>query len=123
MNTRRLAFVILTMCSLVGCDLGRHWLADTPCDQVVKAESGDRFYLTLAEEPASGARWSATSDDRDVTVAVNHRLGQAKVEIRVHRGFDGPATVSFSCRQKSGEPPKGFSVVLYKRTGDVAFWE
>lgn len=123
MKLRRMAIVLLAACGLGGCDLGRHWLAEAPCDQVVKAESGDRFYLTLAEDPVSGARWSAESNDRDVTVEVAHRPGKAKVEIRVHRGFDGPATVSFSCRQKSGDSPPGFSVVLYRRTGDVAFWE
>ena len=123
MTLRLATCVLLAACGLVGCDLGRHWLSDTPCDQVVKAESGDRFYLTLAEDPVVGTRWSAKSNDRDVTVEVAHRPGRAKVEIRVHRGFDGPATVSFTCRQKSGDPPPGFSVVLYKRTGDVAFWE
>ena len=123
MTLRLATCALLAACGLVGCDMGRHWLSDTPCDQVVKAESGDRFYLTLAEDPVVGARWSAKSNDRDVTVEVSHRPGKAKVEIRVHRGFDGPATVSFSCRQASGDPPQGFSVVLYKRTGDVAFWE
>ena len=123
MNRFLLVGLAVAACCLCGCDLGRHWLPDTPSDQVVRASSGDRFYLTLAEDPVAGACWSAKSDDRDVTVTVSHRPGKAKVEIRVHRGFDGPATVSFTCRQKSGEPPQGFSVVLYKRTGDVAFWE
>lgn len=123
MTLRLATCVLLAACGLVGCDLGRHWLSDTPRDQVVKAESGDRFYLTLVEDSVVGARWSAKSNDRDVTVEVAHRPGKAKVEIRVHRGFDGPATVSFTCRQKSGDSPPGFSVVLYKRTGDVAFWE
>jgi len=106
-----------------GCNAGLHWLSAEDGNQVVKAQSGDRFYLTLDENRSVGERWSAVSDDADVTVSLDHREGCAKVELRVHRGFDGPSVVTFTCRRQKGLPPRQFTVSLYKLTGDRAFWE
>jgi len=108
---------------LVGCHGGLHWLSAEDGDQVVKAQSGERFYLTLEENRSVGERWSATCDDGDVSVKLDHRDDCAKAEIRVHRGFDGPSVVTFTCRRPKGQAPRQFKVSLYKRTGDVAFWE
>lgn len=114
---------LLMLAGVAGCDLGMHWITGPMEDRVIRASSGDRFYLELEEGGVESRRWSAKCDDPDVSVSIDHRDSAAKVEIRVHRGFDGPAAVTFRCRQRSGEPPRGFTISLYKRTGDVAFWE
>ena len=123
MNLVRGIAALCLVVTLGGCDFGQHWLAAADGDQVVRASSGDRFYLTLETDPLQGDRWSATCDDSDVTVSLDRREEKTKAEIRVHRGFDGPATVTFTRRRNHETQPKRFSVVLYRRTGDVAFWE
>jgi len=106
---------------LSGCDFGRHWVTGPLEDRVLRAESGDRFYLHLEE--ADGCRWSATSDDSDVEVTIDHRDGSADVEMRVHRGFDGPSMVTFRCRERGKKQPRTFTISFYRRTGDAAFWK
>lgn len=113
----------VVIAAVAGCDFGRHTLVNSTEDRIVRAESGDRFFLELDEGGVESKRWTAKSSDPDVTVSLKHRDGKAAVEMRVHRGFDGPATVTFTCKQRSGEPPKDFAIVLYKRTGDAAFWK
>ena len=115
--------VLLTLVGVAGCDLGMHWIANPMEDRVIRTSSGDRFYLELDEGGIESRRWSAKCDDPDVGVRIDHQDAKAKVEIRIHRGFDGPAAVTFRCRQRSGEAPRGFTISFYKRTGDVAFWE
>lgn len=112
-------------CLLTGCHLGMHFISDPTRSRVVNASSGERYYFSLDEKADSGAKWSAKSDDPDVEVTIDHfpEDDVAKVRIRIHRGFDGPASVRFSCRVKSGTPPEGFTICFYKRTGDQAFWE
>lgn len=109
--------------ALLGCDLGIHRLSGPLEDRVVCAESGDRFYLCLDEPGIDSPRWTAVCDDGDVDVSIDHRKDTVKAEIRVHRGFDGPATVTFRRRPVRGVAAKEFVVMLYKRTGDAAFWE
>ena len=127
---------ILTALLLAGCAFERHYRAIVPeKNQVVRAESGDRFFFDLEENATTGYQWSATCDDADVDVSIRHVEGEAgeglvgvpgvaKVEIRVHRGYDGPSKVRFSYRRSwEKETLKEFSVTLYKRAGDFAFWK
>jgi len=108
---------------LSGCDFGVHWVTGPMEDRVLRAESGDRFYLQLEEGGPEGRRWSATCKDSDIDVTIDHQEDCAKVEIRVHRGFDGPSMVDFRCRRRNGALVKEFTISLYKRTGDAAFWK
>jgi len=119
---RKLVWVALLL-SLVGCSTERHTITSPGKSQVIRVESGDRFFMTLDEDPASDGRWSARCDDSDVEVSIEHVAGKAKVLIRIHRGYDGPSAVVFSCKRGSQRPSKTFTITLYKRTGDCAFWE
>lgn len=112
----------VAMLALAGCALDMHLISD-PRDQVIRVRSGDRYYLTLEEDGKNGVRWSVKSDDPDVRVTVDHGDDEAKVRLWIRRGFDGPANVSFTCRQRSGTPPKEFVISFYKATVDRAFWE
>ena len=119
---RSLALVIASA-AIGGCALDMHLISDPMRDQVIRVRSGDRYYLTLEEGGKDGVRWSAKSDDPDVRVTVDHGDGEAKVRLWIRRGFDGPANVAFTCRQRSGPSPKGFTISFYKATIDRAFWE
>ena len=47
----------------------------------------------------------------------------AAVRIRIHRGYDGPTAIRFF-RKRKGEPiEKEFTISLFRRTGDFAFWK
>jgi len=113
---------------LAGCAFGhRFWAVKPGVDQVLRVQSGDRVYFEM-EEGAADCTWDFTCDDPDVTVAIEHERGDgaaagiAKVMIRVHRGYDGPSTVTFVQRQRGKATDKGFTVTLFRRTGDAAFW-
>ena len=119
-----------------GCSMERHTLSGAGVSQTVRVESGDRLYLDLEEDSAHGCRWEAVCKDPDVDVKIRHvpcegvggvngAPGRAETEIRVHRGYDGPSAVVFSYRRRSAGPTplKSFTVTLFKRTGDCAFWE
>lgn len=114
--------VSVAMLALAGCALDMHLISDQR-DQVIRVRSGDRYYLTLEEGGKDGVRWSAKSDDPDVRVTVDHGDDEAKVRLWIRRGFDGPANVAFTCRQRSGTPHRGFTISFYKATIDRAFWE
>ena len=103
--------------------------------QVMRVQSGDRWYFTL-DEGGPDCRWDCVCDDSDVEVTIDHEYcgdesdrvsyGRAKVRIRVHRGYDGPSTIRFfcrKCRDRKGAPDRPFTICLYRRTGDAAFWE
>lgn len=118
---------------LAGCAFERHYAIVPGKDQVVQVESGDRWLFELDENPAAGCEWDCTCDDDDVEVTIEHVAGaggegvagKAKVTIRVHRGYDGPSTVTFFLRRR-GEgprPAKSFVITLFRRTGDEAFWK
>ena len=117
-------FVLLFVCVAIlsGCRFWRNSL-DPMKNQVIQAESGDRFGITLPAGGKEGLRWLARSDDHDVTVKIDHDDDEASAVIRIHRGFDGPANVTFTARQKSGTPPEDFTVSVFKRTVHAAFWE
>ena len=124
---------LLLLVGLGGCSIERHRL-EGGINQVVRVESGDRFFMTLEENPTTGYQWKATCDDDSVDVIIDHQPpertdlagapGRAKVTIRIFRGYDGPSEISFRY-QRSWEPKpiKEFTVTLFKRTGDCAFWE
>ena len=101
----------------------RHYLSGDGKSQVIRVESGDRFFMTLDEDATAGGRWSAACRDPDVEVRVEHKSGAAEVMIRIHRGYDGPSAVTFTCRRGAQKPTKSFTITLFKRTGDCAFWE
>lgn len=119
----RVVLVGLALGLFSGCNLGMHWVSDPAQNRVIKASSGDRFFFKLPAGGVDSLRWSAKSDDPDVTVKIDRHETEDAVSIRVHRGFDGPATVVFHARKKSGQPPDDFTILVYKRTGDEAFWE
>ena len=125
MSRPRLALVpLLAALAFAGCSMERHLIAQPGTSQAIRVESGDRFYMDLPEGEPDGARWSATCADPDVEVKIAHAPGAAEVEIRIHRGYDGPSSVAFRYRRPGTKTPlKTFTVALFKRTGDCAFWE
>ena len=132
----RLLPALVALSSVAGCNFAnRRWLDNPGRNETVRVESGQRLYLDLEENVTAGYRWEARCDDADVSVTVEHVAarpadgrvgapGRARVEIRVHRGYDGPSAVRFRYR-RPWEPAaaKEFTVCLYRRTGDCAFWE
>ena len=113
---------------LSGCAFGhRFWAVKPGVDQVIRVQSGDRVYFEMEEGAADGI-WDFTCDDPDVAVSIDHErkdaaAGLAKVVIRIHRGYDGPSTVTFAQKRPGAKTPqKSFAVTLFRRTGDAAFW-
>ena len=132
----RLARVIpLVALLLAGCAVERRYSVVPERNQVLHAESGDRFIFDLEENMTTGYSWRATCDDADVDVSIRHVAGvsdeglvgvpgKAEVQIRVHRGYDGPSKIRFLYKRDwEKKPVKEFTITLYKRTGDRAFWE
>jgi len=124
----------LAAVALCGCSVERHHISSPGRSQTIRVESGDRWFMDLEEDSASGCRWYAKSDDSDVDVIIEHvpgkdgdgrvgAVGTAAVTIRVFRGYDGPSTVTFTYKRKGKEPEKRFTITLFRRTGDCAFWE
>ena len=116
----------LAVLALSGCDFGRHSIANPGECQAVCVESGDRLFFDVEEDPKTG-RWDFTCDDADVEVIIDHvagNPGKAEVTIRIRRGYDGPSEVTFFKRQAQSDRAKQqkFTITLYKRTGDSAFW-
>jgi len=129
------AILLVFSLLLFGCTWNRHYISSPGESQAIRVEAQDRFYMDLEENATAGYRWYGKSNDPDVDVIIDHKSGTggrgrvgasgtASVTIRVHRGFDGPAAVTFTYK-RSGEkdPVKKFTITLYKRTGDAAFWE
>lgn len=121
---------------LGGCNMVmRRTLDNAGRNEVVRVEGGERLYLTLEENVPAGCRWFADCKDPDVWLEVAHEAdepsfaavdapGKAKVEIRIRRGYDGPSEVVFECRRPGEKQPvRQFTIVLYRRTGDCAFWK
>ncbi len=102
-------------------------------NQFICVKSGDRLSFEVNEiQPC--CRWNAKCDDTDVEVRIDRlpppqgssETGKAAVLIRIHRGFDGPSTVNFfsgKCTENKHASSKKFTISLYKRTGDAAFWK
>lgn len=122
---RILGIAFLLLLALSGCGFGRYMILDPERDRVMRVESGDRFYFTLEEKDVKGGKWSAKTDDSDVEVSVEHTDdGEAKVILRIHRGYDGPSVVTFRKRRPGkSRSEKEFRMNLYRHTGDSAFWE
>ena len=135
LRPRALAAAFVVALALAGCSSGRRFCAVEPgVNQALRVASGDRIFFEMEEDASAGARWDYTCDDHDVEVSIDHRPpkrgegggapGSAAVEIRIHRGYDGPSVVTFMLKKPGpGKTAKRFSVTLFKRTGDVAFWE
>ncbi|MBQ3344178.1 MAG: hypothetical protein IJG84_19930 [Kiritimatiellae bacterium] len=111
--------------ALAGCSSGRRFLAVEPgVSQALRVASGDRSFFEMEEDATTDGLWEFVCDDNDVDVEIAHAGRVAKVEIRIHRGYDGPSTVTFSCRRANAvKPSRRFTIALYRRTGDAAFWE
>ena len=125
MMARLLFAVVLAL--VCGCEgIGRRVISNPGRDEVLRVVSGDRIYFDLEEGSTTGCKWDYVCHDPDVEVTIGHVApGRAEVCIRIHRGYDGPSNVHFvfRCPWKRGKPEKEFDIGLYKRTGDVAFWE
>ena len=117
-----------------GCNMTwRRILPNPDRNQVVRVEKGERIYFDLEEDVDAGCRWDFTCDDADVEVTLDHEapdggdagreLGTAEVRIRIHRGYDGPSAVRFFYKSLGGPVKKEFTITLYRRIGDYAFWE
>ena len=124
------AFALLSGCNM----LWRRILPDPEKNQVVRVEKGERLYFDLEEDVDAGYRWDFTCDDKDVEVTMDHEapdgnnekgraLGTADVRIRIHRGYDGPSTVHFFYKCAGKPIEKEFTISLFRRTGDFAFWK
>ena len=113
----------LLLLALFGCSMERHFISGPGTSQTIRVESGDRFFMDLDEDSDAGYRWRATCPDPDVEVSVEHERGTAEVTIRIHRGYDGPSAVTFVCSRGNESPARTFTITLYKRTGDCAFWK
>lgn len=113
---------LLALLALAGCSIERHTLSNPGVSQAVRVESGDRLFFELEEQP--GTRWDYICRDHDdnVEVVIDRAERKAKVMIRIHRGYDGPSAVNFFLR-RNGAKTRSFTITLFKRTGDCAFWE
>ena len=128
-------FLLLAALALAGCSMERHYISSPGKSQAIRVESGDRLFMKLEENRTTGYQWDAKCDDSDVDVTIEHLApksdeglagapGKADVTIRVHRGYDGPSAITFSYKRPwEKEPIKKFTITLFKRTGDTAFWE
>lgn len=119
----RWALVLLLLC---GCQMiDRKLLVDASRNQIIRVENGDRYYFSLKEDVASGKKWYCSVDNPDVEVTIDHDgLDEADVRIRVHRGFSKSAHLRFTYEAFGAEEPlKTFTIGLFRRTGDVAFWK
>lgn len=120
-----------------GCGVCRHHLDNPGVDQVLAAESGDRYSFEL-DEDESGRAWFYACDDPDVEVTIDRSTtftaaggfvgghGKVVVTIRFHRGFDGPTDVEFTCRRRGEKPEQAarrFALTFYLRGRNAAFWE
>ena len=109
---------------LAGCQMCLDRTLDNPGrSQVVRVDNGDRLHFTL--DGADGAAWSAAVDDPHLEVRLAPlSAGRTPVEVRVHRGFDGAGSVRFRLKRPGAErAEREFVLSLFRRTGDVAFWE
>ena len=131
---RALLPALFALVLLAGCNMvWRKILFDPEQNQVLRVEKGERIYFDLNEDVDAGYRWDFTCDDDDVEVTIDHEapdgggggraLGTADVRIRVHRGYDGPTTIRFFCKRRGKPIEKEFTITLYRRIGDYAFWE
>ena len=125
---------LLALAFFAGCNMvWRKILFDPEKNQVIRVEKGERLYFDLEEDVDAGFRWDFTCDDADVEVTLDHEspdggdegreLGKAEVRIRIHRGYDGPSAVRFFYKSPGKPIEKEFTITLYRRIGDYAFWE
>ena len=127
---------LFALAFLSGCNMvWRRILPDPEKNQVIRVEKGERIYFDLEENGTTGYQWDFTCADPDVEVTIDHcgpsaedglvgKPGRAEVRIRIHRGYDGPSDICFRYKRSwEKEPIKKFTISLFRRTGDCAFWE
>lgn len=127
--------LLLALALLGGCNMvWRRILPDPEKNQVICVEKGERLYFDLDEDVDAGYRWDFACDDRDVEVTIDHEppagdaegsraLGTAEIRIRIHRGYDGPSAIRFFYKSRGKSVEKEFTISLFRRTGDCAFWK
>lgn len=125
MTARLLLPILAALLTIVsGCAFGRRYSAVRPgVNQTLRVENGDRIYFDLDESVGHGCEWDFECDDKDVSVSIAHNNGSASVEVRVHRGYDGPSRIAFFRRGAPVKDSGRFVLTLFRRTGDAAFWE
>ena len=118
---RRVA--LLACLVLAGCQLGLSRSLENPgTSQVLRVVSGDRMRFELPTE--TGCVWRATTDDPDVAVSIHAHGETSAVEIRIHRGYDGPSIVRFrQLETRTDRQVSTFTLSVYRQTGDTAFWK
>ena len=133
--TIRAMIALAAAAVLAGCAVDRRYFAVRPgVNQALCVASGDRLIFDMYENQSTGFLWEYTCDDPDVDVSICHNPpkkrdvdgapGSASVEIRIHRGYDGPSTVTFTSRRpNSDNVGDHFTITLFRRTGDAAFWK
>ena len=133
-SLQTLAAAVLSA-ALAGCASGMRFSPVRPgVNQVIRVTSGDRIFFEMKENASAGFRWDCTCDDPDVEVSmrrvppkkrgVNGAPGLVRVEIRIHRGYDGPSAVTFVLKRPgSGRIAERFTPTFFKRNGDAAFWK
>ena len=123
---------LLVAAAVSGCAHGLRFSAITPgVNQAVRVASGDSIFFEMEENATAGLLWDFTCDDPDVEVSMDHApsgesgaLGSVRVKMHIHRGYDGPSVVTFALKRSGAAPAeKRFTVTLFKRVGDAAFWE
>ena len=123
---------LLVAAAVSGCAHGLRFSAVTPgVNQAVRVASGDSIFFEMDEDSPAGFRWDFVCDDPDVEVSIEHvqpggggASGSARVRMHVHRGYDGPSAVTFTLKRPgAARAAKRFTVTLFRRTGDAAFWE
>lgn len=111
-------FVVLTGCQQF------HW-THWDCarkNEVLRVESSQRIFFELPIDP--GHMWDAVDDDDDVDVMFKRDGDHADVELRIHRGYDGPSVVRFRYRKDgTNRVLEEFTLSLFRRTGDQAYWK
>ena len=118
---RSLAFLACLV--LAGCQLGLYRSLENPgTSQILRVASGDRVCFDLPTE--KGCVWRATSDDPDVSVAIHAHGETSAVEMRVHRGYDGPSLIRFrQVNARTDRQVTTFTLSFYRQTGDAAIWK
>lgn len=119
----RIVLVCAAALVLAGCQMMMHRMLPNPGkDAIVRVESGDRLFFNLPRE--EGHEWRVEVDDSDVDVSIDPEGEEALVQLHVHRGYDGPSVLRFSYHERgSSRELKHFTLSLFRRTGDTAFWK
>ena len=117
---KRALVVLAAAAALAGCAFERRHFAVRPgVNQALSVVSGDRIFFDMDENTSAGQRWDFTCDDSDVEVSIAHNPPKrGGVD-----GEPGSASVVFSLRRPgAGSVDRRFTITLFRKTGDAAFW-